>query len=77
MSSLDGCACRAINDSTITDGLLDRFRLDAHDFTTMGGMRFRVDSVGDIAGISALVPLAMELARFGDPEPFEVSSIVI
>lgn len=68
---------RAIKDSTITDGLLDKFLLEAQDFT--GIMGTMPDDVGVAGNSSQLVPLAIELARFGElfPETLDASSIII
>ena len=36
-SSCDSIDCLDMNDSTMTDGLLDKFRLEAHDLMAIGG----------------------------------------
>lgn len=57
-SSAESIDCFVMKDSTITDGLLDKFLLDAHDLIAMGG------------GAS----LVMELDRAGDSLPETDSS---
>ena len=71
-------ACRAISDSTITDGLLDRFLFEAHDLIAIGGgCMIMTEDVGESPpGASALVPLAIELALRGDPDTLDSSMVI-
>jgi hypothetical protein len=58
----------------VVEGLLERCRLEAQDFTAIGGS---CESIGETPWSSPLATLAMESALLGEPETLDVCSIVI